>query len=286
MTRRSSAALLASCLVAVWAVAGIARAEDAELESYRVVRVLDGDTLDVEVADGTERIRLLGVNAPESHECMGPESAAMLASLVGKAVSVSRDGQDRSGRTLAHLFARDGRHVQREIVVAGLALAVRYGRVDEHTPRLEEAQEEARSGRIGMFAPGACGSLPHPGAGDLRVAEVDANPDGDDLRQGAGESVLIEGRPGQSLAGWTLRDISATHRFRFGEESALDESGQLRVYTSCGDRRAGAEFWCRKGSAVWNNTGDTAYLLDPDGSFVAWLDYDPAGGGAGSGGGR
>lgn len=79
------------------------------------VIVVDGDTLRV---DG-ERIRLLGIDAPEIHGCRqgrvcvpgdGQASKRSLEAMMGGRVSVQRVGQDRYGRTLAHVYA-NGRNV-------------------------------------------------------------------------------------------------------------------------------------------------------------------------------
>jgi micrococcal nuclease len=80
-----------------------------------VVRVIDGDTADVRQDDrGRLRIRILGINAPETHRkgwsvgCYGPESAAWATSFlpVGQRVSVTgdptQDATDRYGRTYLH----------------------------------------------------------------------------------------------------------------------------------------------------------------------------------------
>ncbi|HEY1117252.1 MAG TPA: thermonuclease family protein, partial [Acidimicrobiales bacterium] len=76
-----------------------------------VTHVVDGDTLDVEVAGTEERVRLIGVDTPESVardrpvQCYGTEASAYLASLVpaGSAVRLERDAvaRDQYGRLLA-----------------------------------------------------------------------------------------------------------------------------------------------------------------------------------------
>jgi micrococcal nuclease len=84
-----------------------------------VVGVVDGDTLDVEHADGRiERVRVIGIDAPESGECGYAEASNAMASMVmDREVTLrpgARDDRDRYDRLL--------RYVDVEGVDAGLAL--------------------------------------------------------------------------------------------------------------------------------------------------------------------
>ncbi len=47
----------------------------------------------------------------------------------------------------------------------------------------------------------------------------------------------------------------------------------MRIFSGCGADSETELFWCESGSAIWNNSGDTAFLLDPAGNTVATLSY-------------
>ena len=47
----------------------------------------------------------------------------------------------------------------------------------------------------------------------------------------------------------------------------------MTVHTGCGADTGTDLFWCNEGSAVWNNDGDTAFLLDPRGNVVDTRTY-------------
>lgn len=92
------------------------------------VTVVDGDT----IRAGEERIRLLGIDAPEIHGCRqgrvcvpgdGQASKRSLEAMMGGRISVQRVGQDRYGRTLAQVYA-DGRNVACEQIRRGQAVYV------------------------------------------------------------------------------------------------------------------------------------------------------------------
>lgn len=80
--------------------------------------VVDGDTIDVEIGGRTERVRLIGIDTPETKkpnspvECFGPEASAFTASLlpVGTRVRIERDivGRDDYGRLLGYVHLVEG----------------------------------------------------------------------------------------------------------------------------------------------------------------------------------
>jgi micrococcal nuclease len=118
--------------------------------------VIDGDTLDVAVAGRRERVRLLGVDAPETVDphkpvgCYGPEAAAFTAGrLTDRTVRLRFDRQhrDRFGRLLAYVEV-DGRRFNDELLAGGYARLLvippngRHGRA-----MLDEELAARRTGR-------------------------------------------------------------------------------------------------------------------------------------------
>ena len=53
----------------------------------------------------------------------------------------------------------------------------------------------------------------------------------------------------------------------------LPAGAQVRVRTGCGRDTSTDLYWCEQGSAVWNNSGDTAFLSDPRGNTVDTRSY-------------
>jgi micrococcal nuclease len=123
----------------------------------KVQRIVDGDTL---VCDGGDRIRLLLIDAPElSQGPFGTAARRELESLapVGTALRLEMDVQprDRYGRTLAYLWLEDGRMVNEELLRAGVAVVAVYPPNVRHVDRLRAAVEEAREGKVGLWATSA-----------------------------------------------------------------------------------------------------------------------------------
>ena len=120
-------------------------------EVGQVTRVIDGDTIDVQLADGIYRVRYIGMNTPERGEPCHHEATAANRRLVdGKDVYLARDisETDRYGRRLRYVYAA-GVFVNRALVEAGYAEAVVYQPDDafyEDFRRLEQAAAQAQRG--------------------------------------------------------------------------------------------------------------------------------------------
>jgi micrococcal nuclease len=131
-----------------------------------VVRCVDGDTV---VLDGNEKVRLIGVNTPESVDprrpvqWFGKEAAAYARSLLqGRRVRLEHDveGKDRYGRTLAYLRLEDGTFVNLRLVEEGYAFAYRHPPNVRYAERFRDAERRAREAGKGLWSdPGKAKSL-------------------------------------------------------------------------------------------------------------------------------
>lgn len=115
----------------------------------RVTRVSDGDTIWVTEANGLRnKIRMLGIDAPESSQAFGGESTRRLAELVnGASVKVTYAERDQYGRILGTVWL-GGRNINLQMVSEGYAWAYHYNK----DPQYETAQNAARAGRLGLWA--------------------------------------------------------------------------------------------------------------------------------------
>ena len=130
-----------------------------------VVAVIDGDTIDVDLAGRTERVRLLGIDTPESVdpdrpvECHGPEASALTRSLLpdGTQVRLERDeeARDRYGRLLAYVFrVDDGVFVNEAILAAGEAEILSIEPNHAYAGQLAAVADAARRADLGLW--GGC----------------------------------------------------------------------------------------------------------------------------------
>ncbi len=104
----------------------------------QILRVVDGDTLDI-LENGTEeKLRLLGINTPEivdprkPVQCFGKEASALAKNLLpeGTEVSLVRDKkadvQDKYGRQLGYIFLPDGTNFNQLMIESGFAHEYTY----------------------------------------------------------------------------------------------------------------------------------------------------------------
>ena len=123
--------------------------------SGRVVRVLDGDTIEIlESGNRLTRVRLAGIDAPEKSQPFGQRSRQALSSMVAqRTVTVTGGDTDRYGRLLGTVWL-DAKDVNAEQIRKGLAWAYRY-HGNPVKPDYAALENEARCQATGLWsAPG------------------------------------------------------------------------------------------------------------------------------------
>lgn len=127
-----------------------------------VTRIADGDTIHVLLNGRRERLRLIGLDAPEiahpdiAAECYGTASARFTRrSLEGRSVRLEFDVErrDRFGRLLAYVFHR-GELFNQTLVADGFAIERSYPPNLAHQEELQRAEADARLHLRGLW--GAC----------------------------------------------------------------------------------------------------------------------------------
>ncbi len=146
------------------APAGTAPASPASLDANAtVVHIVDGDTIDVMVGSRRERVRLIGIDTPETKkpntpvQCFGPEATKFTTSLlpIDASLHLERDvvARDDYGRLLAYVYlAGDGTFVNLKIVRQGYARPLTIPPNVAHAEEFVEAARAAEAGNIGLWA--------------------------------------------------------------------------------------------------------------------------------------
>lgn len=132
-------------------------AENPSKKTYEVLRVIDGDTIQIEYNGAKERVRLIGIDTPESvhpDETKNNENGKLASEytkslLEGKKISLEFDAgeRDKYGRLLAYVYL-DGEMINKKLLADGYAQLetvppnVKY--VKEFTEILKEAKKAKR----------------------------------------------------------------------------------------------------------------------------------------------
>lgn len=134
--------------------------QNAELRS-----VVDGDTITVYIDGRTERVRLIGIDTPETKkpdtpvECFGPEASAFTTKLLpeGAPLHLVRDveARDKYGRLLAYVYrVKDGMFVNLEIIAKGYARLLTIPPNVTHVDAFVAAARNAERQNLGLW--GGC----------------------------------------------------------------------------------------------------------------------------------
>ena len=142
-------------------------------ELYDVVKVVDGDTIDVSIDGKIERIRLIGIDTPETVDprkpvqCFGVEASNKAkATLTGKKISLENDStqgeRDKYNRLLRYVFLEDGTNFNLFMIKEGYAYEYTYNLPYKYQSEFKQAQKDAEINKKGLWAPGACEEEPTP----------------------------------------------------------------------------------------------------------------------------
>lgn len=247
----------------------------------RVLRVLDGITIEVEENGEVYEVRYIGTALADSSQdpTVFTRAAAQNSELVeGKLVLLIRDRTDRDpdGRRPRYVLAGSV-FVNLEIVRRG------YATTAESPPDLScrgvllEAERQAVGAALGLWAPEPTTTrtlIPVPTATTARIGlmTITSVAKRGTIWQEPEEYVEFRNDSSEplQLQDWTLQD-NERHVFTF-PEFTLGPGQYCRVYTneyhptSCG-------FSYYSPSPIWSNEQDCAYLKDPFGAIVSTFCY-------------
>jgi endonuclease YncB( thermonuclease family) len=264
----------------------------------RVVEVVDGDTIHVEIGGETYSVRYIGIDCPETvHPTepvgwMGPEASEANRNLVeGKTVYLEKDVSetDKYGRLLRYVFLDNGTFVNAELVRLGYAQVSTYPPDVKYQDLFLEMQEEAREAGRGLWgptptplpvpptatpaptSPPPAPTLPPAAPGEVKITYVYY--DGVVPRVESDEYAVIKNTGGTAvnLGGWRLNAGDEGQDFWFPSYE-LGPGQECRVYTNESHPESGG-FSFGSGKALWNNKGDCGHLYNADGVEVSTYCY-------------
>ncbi len=129
---------------------------------YSVVEVYDGDTIAVTMAGRTEKVRLIGVDTPETKDprkpvqCYGPQASTfshgkldkVRVRLVSDPLSTNRDRYDR---LLRYVYLQDGTLFNKQLLQTGNARAY-TGFAFSKSQEFTDAEQHGKQQNAGLWA--------------------------------------------------------------------------------------------------------------------------------------
>jgi len=135
--------------------------------TYMVLKVVDGDTLDVNIQGKVERLRLIGIDTPETVDprkpiqCFGKEASdkakeLLIGKSVGLEIDESQGERDKYGRLLRYVFLPDGTNFNLYMISEGYAHEYTYDEAYKYQVEFKQAEAEARNTQKGLWSPETC----------------------------------------------------------------------------------------------------------------------------------
>jgi micrococcal nuclease len=136
-------------------------------EVYRVVKVVDGDTLDVDMNGTATRIRIIGIDTPETVDprkpvqCFGKEASNRAKEILsGQFITLiadeSQGNTDKYSRLLRYITLPDGSDYGLTMISEGYAHEYTYNIPYEKQADYKRAEIDARNSNSGLWSPSTC----------------------------------------------------------------------------------------------------------------------------------
>lgn len=249
-------------LIAVAAFFMYQELEPSSKETYEVSQIIDGDT--IRLSNG-EKVRLIGINAPEQGQPYYEAATQKLEELMGdEQVTLEKDVDDKDqyGRLLRYVYVNET-FVNVEMVRQGFAISYPFSPNTKYTDKFEEAQEEARISQMGIWSPSELSGI---------VINMHADAEGDDSENLNDEYVIFENSGSSSLnmTGWTVQDEA--NNFYIFSTFFLGNGHSITLYSGSGADTLTEVYW-DSSKPIWNNDGDSLYLRDAEGFLMTYYSY-------------
>lgn len=139
-------------------------------EKAVLVRVVDGDTIEVKINNQLEKVRFIGIDTPETVDprkpvqCFGKEASEMMTVLMEDKVNdilleadATQDNRDKYQRLLRYVWTDEGNiDAGKMMVLLGYAKEYTYDLPYKYQSVYKNAEREAQNKKAGLWADDAC----------------------------------------------------------------------------------------------------------------------------------
>ncbi len=165
-------------------LATIEVAREPERISARVIRVIDGDTLEIDLEGKTERLRLIGIDTPETVDprkkiqCFGKEASRKAKELLqDQQIWLETDNtqgeRDKYQRLLRFVYLEDGTLFNQLMIAEGYAHEYTYqNNPYRYQAEFKEAERQARINKKGLWGEMCNGNTTQPATQNVWLEEL------------------------------------------------------------------------------------------------------------------
>lgn len=129
----------------------------AEDETFKVTRIIDGDTIEVLIGDTKEKVRLIGIDTPELQtDCFAQEAKEQTQKLILNQFVLlepdqSQGDKDKYNRLLRYVFLKDKTNIIEELIKNGYGKEYTYDKPYIYQKLFKDAQESAKQDKKGLW---------------------------------------------------------------------------------------------------------------------------------------
>jgi endonuclease YncB( thermonuclease family) len=138
-------------LVLILAITGCDNTDNIKYDLIgKVIKVADGDTFTLSANNKKYKIRMYGIDAPESHQSYGKQSTKYLSTLIlNKNVGIKIIDEDRYKRVVAKVYLNN-EEINLKLLKDGMAWFYEYHAANEDAYR--KAYEDAKRLNYGLWS--------------------------------------------------------------------------------------------------------------------------------------
>ncbi len=216
---------------------------DSQKDTVFVVRVIDGDTLEL---DDGKIIRLLNINTPEKNEQGYGLAKEFLRKIENTSVEIIQTGTDKYDRTLAKVYTEE--YLNLQIIKEGLAK--KFLVQDNELREFSKAEKESIEQEKGIWKKSSFYSC--------ISSEINAKE----------EYIILK----NSCKDINFKDFILTDESRKKYKFTSLKFDIITLFTKEGKDNENALYWGLE-EHVWNDDRDTLYLFDKEGNIVHYDIY-------------
>lgn len=241
---------------------------NSKKELALVTEIIDGDTL--KLASG-EKVRLIGINAPEKKTICSEQAAQFLREQTeNKTVELEKEQTDldQYGRKLRNVFVKE-KNVNILLVRNGLAAVYEYEKQLKYLQELKQAEAEAQKSNECIWKKS---DAIYELDGCLSVKDFHFDAEGNDAENLNNEFIQFENNCSYPIAltGWNVKD-EGTNFFYFPSIN-FEKNSTLTIFSGIGANSSAKLYWNSK-QGIWNNDHDRMFLRNEKGELVVFSEY-------------